>query len=202
MKKYILLLVAVVLSTPMAFAKDGGVYIEPMLTYEHGDAEINFPSPLGSSDTDIKGFGLGARLGAHLRESVFLAIDGRYSWTKFDDGRTGINTDATGWNYGPVLGVQLPWVVGLRVWGGYIMDGELNPDKDNGIDAKFEDGKGYRIGAGLKLAMVSLNLEYQNMTFEKTKVDQVGGFNSGASLSGVELDNKSWVLSVSFPLSL
>lgn len=201
MKKFVLFMIAVVVA-PVAFAKDAGLFVEPMVTYERGDAEINFPSPLGKSDTDIDGFGLGARLGVHIRESVFLAADGRYNWTKFDDGRTGINADATGWNYGPVLGVQLPWVVGLRVWGGYIMDGEINPDKDNGIDAKFEDGKGYRVGAGFKLAMVSLNLEYQDMTFEKTKVEQAGGFNSGASLSNVELDNKSWILSVSMPLSL
>lgn len=203
MKKIILIFAVFIFAIPSSFALSNfGLFVEPMLTYEKGDADINFSEPLGDSDTDIDGFGLGGRLGVHFLESFFVALDGRYSMPNFDDGRTGIDTESTAWNYGPVAGIQLPWVVGLRVWGGYVMDGEVDPDKDNGINAKFEEGTGYRVGAGFKIAWASLNLEYQDITYEDTTVEQIGGFNSGASLSDTELENKSWVLSVSFPFSL
>ena len=60
----------------------GGLFIEPAVTYEMGSGEINFPAPLGTSDGDVFGFGLGARLGFHVSEAFFLGVDARYSMPK------------------------------------------------------------------------------------------------------------------------
>jgi hypothetical protein len=203
MFKYLLPLSLMLAVTQVEAAENkGGLFVEPMLTYERGDGEVNFPSPINSSDTDVDGFGAGARIGFHIFESVFLAADGRYSLPQFKDSGLDQKTDAKAWNYGPVLGVQMPWDIGLRLWGGYVMGGELDPDKDNNVDVKFKDARGYRLGAGLKLGIASLNLEYQDLTYDKTELESVGPFSSGRDFNKVELDNSSWILSVSFPISI
>jgi hypothetical protein len=47
-----------------------------------------------------------------------------------------------------------------------------------------------------------LNVEYQDVKYDKTTVDQVGIFTTGFSSSDIVLNNKSWILSVSFPIAL
>ncbi len=184
----------------MAADSKGGLFIEPMLTYESGSSDVKFPAPAGSSTSDIDGFGVGARLGFHVHEAVFLGLDGRYSLADYKNDDTDINAGATAYNYGPVIGIQMPTTIGLRVWASYIMGGQLDPEKDNGIDLKFKDASGYRVGAGIKLAAVSLNLEYQEIKYNETEL-QNGGFFSG-STNNVTSENHSVVLSVSFPISL
>jgi hypothetical protein len=184
----------------MAAEKKGGLFVEPMLTYERGEAEVDFPSPFGSSKSKVNGFGVGARLGIHVMESVFLGIDGRYSLPNYENNDTDIDSEATAYNYGPVIGIQMPTDIGLRVWAGYIMGGEMDVDKDQGTDLKFKEASGFRIGTGIKLASVSLNLEYQKITYDKTEVENPGLFSG--STNSVTQDNNSYILSVSFPISL
>ncbi len=178
----------------------GGLFIEPMLTYESGTSEVKFPSPAGSSDSDIDGFGVGARLGFHIHEAVFLGIDGRYSMPSYKNDDTNIETDATAYNWGPVVGIQMPTTLGLRLWASYIAGAQIDLEKDQGIDLKFKDGSGYRIGGGIKLAAVSLNLEYQEIRYEKTEL-QDAGFFSGDTRD-IDSENHSLILSVSFPISI
>jgi hypothetical protein len=199
MKKWILISVFALLSSPSWAINKGGFFVEPMITYERGDGDVDFPSPLGSSNADTRGFGTGARLGFHLFESLFIGADGRYSFASFDDDATNINTEARSWNYGPVVGLQMPFLVGLRAWAGWIMGGELDPESSKGINTKFRDANGYRLGAGLKIGWSSLNLEYQSITYDDTKIS---GSGFSGSTSGIELENQAWVLSLSFPLSL
>lgn len=85
-------------------------------------------------------------------------------------------------------------VVGLRIWGSYIVAGEANPDSSNGVDLKFTDANGYRLGAGFRVMAVSLNVEYQDFKYNTTSFEKVG-FAS----SDVELKNQGYVASVSFP---
>ena len=70
------------------------------------------------------------------------------------------------------------------------------------VDVKFSEAKGYRVGAGVKLGITSVNLEYQNLTYDKTKLEEAGVFSPGYSRSDVELENSSWILSVSFPIAI
>lgn len=180
----------------------GGFFLEPSLTYEKGDGEIDFSSSvLKDSDSDINGFGAGLRLGFHVYESFFVGVDGRYSIPNFKDSSLDQNTKSNSYNYGPVVGLQMPTDLGIRVWGSYILGSELDPDKDEGVDEKFTDGRGYRFGGGIKLGVVSLNLEYQYIKYDDTEIQKAGPFNN-VDLDDVKLTNQSWILSVSFPVSL
>jgi hypothetical protein len=203
MKKYLLpVMTLLFVCTPvLAEENKGGLFIEPMITYEQGDGEIDYPSPFGTSDTTSKGFGIGGRLGFHVHKSVFLGVDGRYSSLELKVDGSDTKSDAKAWNFGPMIGIQMPTTIALRVWASYIMDGQIDPEKDNGFDVKFEDGTGYRVGAGLKLGIASLNLEYQNLTYDKTRIQAVGNFGTN-SVSSTSLENNTWIASVSFPIGL
>ncbi len=202
MKNFKLSLALCALTSFSALAADskGGVFIEPMLTYESGTSEVSFPSPAGNSESDFDAIGIGARLGFHVHEAIFLGIDGRYSKVEFENDDTDIDTDGSSYNLGPVIGFQMPTTLGLRVWASYVMAGEMDLDEDRDIDVTFKDISGYRVGAGIKLAMVSLNLEYQNVEYDKVTVKDAGFFSG--STNNVDAENKSYILSVSFPISL
>jgi hypothetical protein len=182
-----------------AGAAVGGLFVEPMLTYEKGDATVNFPAPFGNSDSTVNGFGVGVRGGIHIIDTVFVGADLRYSMPTYRNSKTGISTDATAFNYGIVAGIHLP-IVGLRAWAGYILGGGLDPDKSQGIDLNFVNADGFRIGAGYQLAMVSLNLEYQHMNYGTTEVQNAGIF-TGPTNSIVQ-DNDSIIFGISFPVAL
>lgn len=178
-----------------------GVFVEPSAHYEMSDTTVNYPSPLSSSDGSANGFGVGARLGLHLHEMFFVGLDGRYSIPEFKDTSVNYTASSKSMNWGPVVGLQMA-EIGLRFWGSYIIDGNLNPDENNGVDIEFRKAKGFRLGTGFRLSVVSLNLEYQDVTYEQTNLQQLGPFAPDADLSGVELENKSWILSISMPLEL
>lgn len=203
MKKFIVLSSLLAAFTGSAYAAEGaGLFVEPMLTWERGRGDVNFPAPFNSADTKIDGFGVGARVGFHVYESIFIAADGRYSMPTFKDNKLNQDVDAKAWNVGPTVGIQMPTPVGLRVWAGWIVAAELNPDKGQNVKERFESGQGYRVGAGIKLAMVSLNIEYQKIKYDNTRLEEVGVFTTNTVRDNVELDNDSMVLSVSFPISI
>lgn len=198
--KLTLALCALTSFSALAAEKVGGVFLEPMLTYESGTAEVSFPSPAGDTESDFDAIGLGARFGFHVHEMIFLGVDGRYSSVEFEDDDTDIDTEGDSYSLGPVIGFQMPTTLGLRLWAGYIMAGEMDLEEDNGIDVKFEDASGYRLGAGIKISMVSLNLEYQHVDYDKVSVKDAGFFSG--STRNVDSDSKSFILSVSIPFSL
>lgn len=205
MKKIILLAGVLMAVTSVAQAdetSDLGLFIEPSITWEKGSADIDLPSPLGKSSSDVDGFGLGARVGFHVMDSLFIGVDGRYSFPTFKEDKLGMDTDAKSWNAGPVVGLQMPTTLGLRVWGSYIAAGELDPDRDNSVDVKFKSGQGFRVGAGVKLGVVSLNAEYQKLKYDKTEVQSVGIFDPGSESHKTTLDNESVILSASFPIAI
>ncbi|MBC7538724.1 MAG: outer membrane beta-barrel protein [Bacteriovorax sp.] len=180
----------------------GGVFVEPMVTWERGTGHIDFPAPINTSDSKIRGFGVGARLGVHIFETIFIAADARYSIPKLKDSTLNQDIKSKSYNIGPTVGVQMPWIVGLRAWAGYILGGVLDPDSDKGVDEKFKSGNGWRIGAGLKFAIASFNIEYQDIKYDETDISQVGIFTPGFTSNNIQLRNKSMILSVSFPFSL
>jgi len=177
-----------------------GLFVEPAVTYESSNSSVTMPAPLGDTTGTVNGFGLGARLGFHFEGIVFAGVDARYAMPTFKDS-SGYNASATEMNYGPVVGIQTP-LVGLRVWGSYILGGELNPDKSGSFDVKFSNASGYRIGAGFRVAVVSLNLEYQEVTYKTSTLEQIGPFSPGTNFDSVNLKDKSWIASVSFPIAL
>jgi opacity protein-like surface antigen len=176
-----------------------GIFIEPALTYERSESTVNYPEPFANSSGNVDGFGIGARLGFHLNEVVFLGVDGRYSMPKFKD--SSYDAKAVSTNWGPVAGIQMP-NLGLRLWGSMILGGNLNPDSSGNLDIKFKDTSGYRVGAGIRFEILSLNLEYQHAKYGETVLEQIGPFATTTTFSNVTLKNNSWVASVSFPLAL
>jgi len=186
----------------MAQDSAGGLFVEPMVTWERGRGDVNLPSPFSSAETELDGFGIGARFGGHVYETVFLAVDGRYSIPKFKDNQLNQDADAKAWNIGPVVGMQMPTPFGLRVWGGWILAGGVDVDRSQSVKEEFKSGMGYRIGAGVKLALVSLNIEYQKVKYDETVIEEVGIFTPNSTRNDVELTNEAMVLSVSFPIAI
>jgi hypothetical protein len=206
-KKLILLSLMMMAFSAPSFAQDssdnaGGLFVEPMITWERGRGDVNFPSPINSADTELDGFGVGARFGGHVYNTIFVAADGRYSIPKFKDNKINQDADAKSWNVGPVVGMQMPTPFALRVWGGWIVAGGVDVDKSQNVKEDFKSGQGYRIGAGVKLAVASFNIEYQKIKYDNTVIEEVGVFTPNTTLGGVELTNEAMVLSVSFPIAL
>lgn len=184
-----------------AVESQAGFFVEPSITYERGDTTVNYPSPFSESTGSANGFGIGARVGIHFYDAFFFGVDGRYSMPWFNDSLVGYDESSASTNWGPVVGMQTP-VTGLRVWGSYILGGIFNPDQSGNFDVAFKDLSGYRIGTGFKINIVSLNLEYQHLNFGEADLEQLGPFSMNTSYNGVELENNSWIVSVSFPLAL
>ncbi len=183
---------------PMASANEsGGLFVEPAVIYQNTDNTLSAPIA-GSSDGTSSGLGIGARIGLHASEVFFLAADIRYARPEFKNDFLSYQADGSAYSVGPTVGAQMP-VVGLRVWGTYVATGEFNPDASNGVDYKFSDLTGYRAGAGFRIMAASVNLEYQELTYNKTDVSAIGGT---ASSDDVDLKDKGFSLSASFPIEL
>ncbi|NUN05203.1 MAG: outer membrane beta-barrel protein [Bdellovibrio sp.] len=182
-------------SVASADLSKGGIFLEPSVTYTSGEMKTSYPI-FNDSTEKTTGLGLGLRLGAHVHESIFLGADVRYSMLSLDSSALNGKADANALNYGVTLGAQTP-VAGLRVWGTYIIGGELDPKEINSVDAKFKEQTGYRVGVGFYVAVVSLNLEYQDTKFNKLESES-GITGTTDSITG---EDKAWIASVSFPVS-
>ena len=182
-------------SVASAVLSKGGVFIEPSVTYTSGEMKTSYPI-FNDSTEKTTGAGLGLRLGAHVHESIFLGADVRYSMLSMDSSALNGKADANAMNYGVTLGAQTP-VAGLRVWGTYVIGGEMDPKEINNVDVKFKEQTGYRVGVGFYVAVVSLNLEYQDTKFNKLESES-GITGTTDSITG---DDKAWIAIVSFPVS-
>ncbi len=199
-------LISTLLLSFTAFAQDnqnreikgGGLFVEPALTYETGTLTVRYPVPFTSdSKENVKGYGLGLRVGGHVADIFLLAADVRYSQPDYESTVLNGSALAKALNYGATVGIQTPFL-GIRIWNTFILDGNLDPDKINGINIKHTGFNGYRLGAGLYVAVVSVNLEYQEANYKDFSVESFGF----GSVSGVEGKQKSYILSVSFPIAM
>jgi hypothetical protein len=180
-------------------AADSGLFVEPGVTYQALSSSIDYPAPFSNSTGKLRGFGIMGRLGFHINDAVFVAADARWAKPRFKDSTNGLDADATYFDIGPVVGVQMP-VVGLRVWAGWIATSTLDPEASNGFDYKFSGGNGYRVGAGFHVAVVSLNLEYQHLKYGTTTVENAGPLTG--NYDSIKYNGDGWFLSVSFPIEL
>ena len=94
----------------------GGLFLEPALTYQNGSLNLKYPAPVSAdSNEDVKGYGLGARLGGHFADILFVAADIRYAQPDYESSALGGGTaKAQALNYGATLGLQTPFF-GIRV---------------------------------------------------------------------------------------
>ena len=112
------LLIILILSSSAFAENKAGLLVEPMITYDQSDFEVDYPSPPGSTNGDLTGAGIGARVGFHIYESLLIGADLRYSKIKFNDKDNDNKSDASSYNFGPTVVLQLPTPISLRVWGG------------------------------------------------------------------------------------
>ncbi len=188
-------------TAPVTTTSKYGLFVEPSVTFESGQTSTTYPAPFSDATGTSDGLGIGARIGFHAFESLFFGIDARYAMPQFKDSALSYNAKATSTNLGPIIGMQMP-SFGLRIWGSYIIDGDLNPDSSGNIDIKFKQATGFRVGSGLRLEMISLNLEYQQLRYNQAELEQIGPFTGSSTFNNIDLNNKSWIFSVSFPLEL
>jgi hypothetical protein len=220
MKKFFLIIVLGILA-PLAYGQEttttttveteeddraidrGGLFVEPILSVSREDSTIKTGQlPIVTDDTSgtMEGLGVGARVGGHISEILALGVDGRYSRMRFNDSFYEAS-EGDMYNIGPSVVLQTP-IFGVRLLGTYIMAGQFNPGSGvQGLDAKFTDARGYRLGAGVHFAAVSVNVEYQNLRFNSTEIESFGslGINSAAN---VDFENDGYTLSLSFPVEL
>jgi hypothetical protein len=177
-----------------------GIFLEPLVTYQNAETTVNYPAPYSRSNGSDNGLGLGIKAGAHIFKSGFLALDVRYGMTTFKDSRVDYDAHSTSVNWGPMAGVQLPYMAGPRFWVTYIVDGEMNPRSSHSLDVKFKHPEGLRVGIGFRVSMVSLNLEYEELKFQRSVLEKAGPFDPNVDFSSSGLQNRAWIASVSFPL--
>lgn len=200
----IVTLLVMLLFVPKVFAQEsdlrGGLFLEPSLNYEQGKGKIDFKS-IAQPSGDLKGWGLGLRFGGHVSDMLFLALDGSYSQPKFTDENGNFDYDLKSWLLGVTLGAQTP-VVGLRVWGSYLPLGEITLDGrgSNDTNIVYKKPQIWKVGAGFRVYMVSLNLEYMTGEYHTLEVKNAGTLLSG-DYNG-NANRNSWLASVSFPLAL
>jgi len=182
----------------------GGFFIEPLIFASQEDTSVNTSQlPIINSDTsgEARGYGVGLRFGGHVHEAVLLGLDARYAKLKMSDSTFYDDVNADVYNIAPMVGLQTPlW--GIRLMAGYVVAGENNPDAGNqGVDLKFKEAQGWRLGAGVHIAAVGVNLEYQDLKYNSTEVESLGPVAVNNNTS-VDADTKGYSLSVSFPIEL
>jgi hypothetical protein len=195
-------MLAFALTSATALASEvAGFWVEPMITYEKNDTKTDFPAPFSNSTGTTEGAGLGARLGFQFADIFFVGIDGRYAKPRYKDSSNNLDADSTKYNYGPMVGVQTP-LLGIKVWGQYILDGVLDPEASNNTNFKYEKAYGTRVGLGVHFVAVSINLEYQDIKYNSATIEQAGPFTSTNAQDNINLHEQGYVVSIGFPIGL
>ncbi len=79
------------------------------------------------------------------------------------------------------------------------LGGDLDPEESGGVDVKFSGAKGPKVGVGFKVLMVSLNLEYMDLKYDTSTLEEAGPVSGELDN---KLENKVGLISVSMPLTL
>jgi hypothetical protein len=181
----------------------GGVFLEPMILGSSQESSIKASQVSYFADDTtgkIEAAGLGVKLGAHLNEVFILGVDLRYARQMMKDS---FYENATGnsYTFGPTVAVQMPFY-GLRLLGTYVMNGEFDPEPGTyGLDLGFREARGPRYGIGFRALAVSINLEYEDLVYDKTNIQAIGETQVD-SATNVDYGSKGYNLSVSFPMQL
>lgn len=179
----------------------GGFYIEPMLSAIREDSTLSSTDLGANTSGTTEGYGIGLRLGGHVSEVLFLGVDGRYSKMKQSDSFYDKNSSNV-YNLAPMIGLQTPlW--GIRILAGYVVLGENSQDANRqGVKLKFTEPNGWRVGAGIHAGPVGINLEYQDLKYNKADVQSLGSVATNVNVNGIDESTKGYALSLSFPVSL
>lgn len=184
-------------ATAIALPAQANFFVEPYATYEQGKADFESSSGIVSFTGDMKGLGIGARVGGHIGDIVFLALDAQYAEPEFTS--TNYTTKTRSMLAGVTLGAQTP-VVGLRVWGSYLPVGTLDQDRAQGLQMKFSEPEMIKLGVGFRVGVFSVNLERLSGRYKKSEV--VNDSSVFAAFTNADAKRESYQLGVSFPFAL
>jgi hypothetical protein len=196
LKLYLFVLVVTTACIPAMAESDSngtGLFLEPGVSYSVTNSNVDFPGATNSS-ASASGFGALLRAGVHVYDRFFVAADGRYSLPRFEDNAANISVSATAWDIAPVIGLQVP-DSGPRLYVGYVVAGSLDPQSANDKDLSFTQAQGWRIGAGLMVKHVSVNIEWQRLHYGSNRLQ-----SSSQTINGVSYNPEGLVASVTFPI--
>lgn len=177
----------------------GGLFLEPMIFGSQEDVAVESSALTGDTTGTARSYGAALRFGGHVSEIVLLGLDARYSKASMDGFSYG-DVDADVYNLAPMIGLQTP-IAGIRLTGSYVLAGENNPDAGNLFDVKFKEATGWRLGAGIHVLAVSVNLEYQDLTYNTTELESVGPLAASSDFD-VDANSQGYALTVGFPIEL
>jgi hypothetical protein len=191
------LLVSLMLSAACVAQAEGdsngtGLFLDPGVSY--GVASGNVDVPGAGSLASTRGFGLVLRSGVHFYDRFFAAADARYAFLNFNDNASGVDVNATSWDIAPVIGCQWP-EMGPRFYLEYVVAGNLDPASVNGKDLLFDQATGWRVGAGLKVQHLSVNIEWQRLHYGNNRLS-----SGGTTTTSVTHSAEGLLASVTFPI--
>jgi len=198
MKMFKIMAGAIISLAGFQVAADTGLYLEPGVSYQELAGNIDYPAgnQKGSQAT-ANGFGIILKGGVHVYEQFFVAADARYGLLRFNDNSNEYRVNASSWDIAPVIGYQMPGI-GMRIFAGYVLAGNLDPSSgSHDQDFKLTDPQGWRVGAGLKVQMVSVNIEWQQLRYQTTKWE---GQSSPLKQGDIRYNPQGIIASVTFPL--
>ncbi len=141
------------------------------VNFEKHESHLIVPYPMKLSAIQI--VKMETRKLIHFLKRAFVGVSANYS------------TGPSYSNYGPVIGIQLPSRIGLRLWGGLSQGRTMDMQKDYIMDSKASGFNGHRVGMGIKLkGDLNLDLEYQTIDGQQSA------------------RNNSYLMSLSVPLNL
>ncbi len=178
---------------------NGGLFLEPSIYVESGTGQFTSSTGIINFDGKLEGYGVGVKGGVHFADIWFGGLDIMYSMPKFTESNGRFSSNTKNILVGVVTGVQMP-IVGLRVWGGFIPYGTLDQDKDRGLQMKFSNPSLFKLGAGMHVSMLSINLEYMWGKYGKSEITNDG--SNFATFADAEAKQNVFMLGVSFPLML
>lgn len=187
MKKSLILIAAMIFFFQLSEKSHAAFYLEPF-------AGINITSEYESrlEEGELTGNQIGGRIG-FKNLGFSLGLDARRSSFELEaDNSSGGGNDYTGNQVGFFVGYEFPIL--LRVWANYIFTGQATDDDDD--DFEISEANGFNLGAGFKiLPLISLNIEYFNLNYDKVE-------NGSSSTSNLDIESSGLILGVSIPLSI
>lgn len=193
-KKVLLPVVSLMAMSSAAFAAPVGFGVEPYAGYTFAGSfksGADYPGGTGTNN-NFNGFTLGARALVNFEEIFFAGPDFTIIPTSnWDGSASGVSHNNV--RLGLVAGVKLPML--FRVWAGYNFIDNQNTSQNN--QSTQLAGSSFKLGVGYSiLPMLSANAEFLMNKYGKFTDE------SNKSVSGDIGSGKSFLLSVSAPLSL
>jgi len=171
-------LFGLVLSMFTASAMAASWLLEPYVGYSSISGDKN------NADIEASGIQFGGRLGYNF---AVVSVGAQYDMTsitglKYSNGNS-TEGEGTASNLGAFILASLP-VAGLRVWGTYFFNAEIEGTKTGGPigDNTNWGGNAIGLGVGYKLPAVpvAINVEYRKSTYDKKDLEPNGEVNATA----------------------